>query len=120
MKEALVILAAVGLAGCSHVPFFSGKNYYKQVQTKSGNVRLGQTAIETRELFCPAGRLGDKEDPSSWSDQELFDHLKSKTCLRVICHTDQFTSNQCVSSGDETLQPELLRMRDSRTVAETK
>ena len=84
------------------------------VETRSSNARVGQNALETRELFCPSSRLSEGEDPGTWSDQELLQKLSAKTCLRMICRTDQFTSNHCQGAGDETLKPDLIRMREGK------
>ena len=106
------LVGVMGLFGCSSVPLFSGKNYYRMIETRSSNQRVGENALETREVFCPAGRISDSDNPSIWTDMELHQRLVDKVCLRVICHTDPRSDTKCQSLGDEKLKSELEKMRE--------
>ena len=112
-KRSLLLGSALGLivSGCSHLPLYSGKNFYKVVETRSSNQKDGENLRETRELFCPASRLSDSDDPNLWTENEVQDHLAQKVCLKVVCRSDRFASRQCKSVGDEKLRSELERLR---------
>jgi hypothetical protein len=111
-KICVAFLVLATLSACSTIPLFSGKDYYRRVETKVGNQRVGENQRESRELFCPAGRLGEADDPGAWSDVEVQQKLNDKVCLKVICRTDRVGSVHCVDSGDASLKPKLVRLRD--------
>ncbi len=114
-KTGVAFLALATLSGCSTIPLFSGKDYYRMVETRVGNQRVGENQRESRELYCPAGRLGEADDPGAWSDVEVQQKLHEKICLKIICRTDRIGSVHCVDTGDASLKPALLKLRGERT-----
>lgn len=106
-RQWVLLLSVFLVSACAQVSVYEDKDYYRMVETKTTSQRAGYSLAETREIFCPSGRIPRGEDPTFWTDDHLTLQLKEKHCLRIICHTDLQGQRKCASQGDEKLRSDL-------------